>query len=222
MKKLSAQSLILTGAVLFSLILAGCGGNSAPARFYTLDPVKRTGPEGPLAPAAKTVAISITHIEIPDYLDRPEIVTRTLGNDLQVSEFDRWGGDLRSDVARVLAETISTRLPGNRVLISTARRVFPCEYRISVSVSRFDAVPGEKVWLKAQWAVMGGDGRTVLAHSESDLTEGIQGQDFRSIVAAMSRAANRLGIQIADALKPVLTDAVASGRGDGKDLQPNR
>jgi uncharacterized lipoprotein YmbA len=202
MKRIHAQLIVM--AALAGLVLGGCGGNTAASRFYTLDPVKRPGPQAIPAPAAETVAVSIAQLEIPDYLDRPEIVTRGPGNGLQVADYDRWGGDLRSDIGRVLAETISNRLSANRVIVGTAKRILPSDYRISVSVTRFDAVPGERVWLRAQWAVMGKDGRTVLLRRESDLSEPMQGSDFRAIVAAMSRAVDRLGMEIAEGLRPIV------------------
>lgn len=209
MKIKPAQLIVMI--TLASLVLGGCAGNTAASRFYTLDPVKRPAPEGTRAPAADAAAVSvaITQLEIPDYLDRPEIVTRGPGNGLQVADYDRWGGDLRSDIGRVLAETISNRLSANRVIIGTAKRILPSDYRISVSVTRFDAVPGDRVWLRAQWAVTGKDGRTVLVRRESDLSEPMQGSDFRAIVAAMSRAVDRLGIEMAEGLRPIVA---GSGR----------
>ncbi len=205
--------LILFGLVLLQLALGGCG-RSVSSRFYTLSPVpvQPVGPASAIGDTGSTtlITIGIMPVEIPDYLDRPQIVTRNSENGLLLAEYDRWGGDLRTDIARVLAETLSAQLPPESVTILTGRRSTPADYNIAVQVKRFEPVPGSNIWLYAQWAITEKQGQPVLIRRHSDLHEPVAGQGYPETVDAMSRAVDRLGMEMATALAPVLRNAMES------------
>jgi uncharacterized lipoprotein YmbA len=61
------------------------------------------------------VSVSIAPVEVPDYLDRLQIVTRDGNNGLKLAEFDRWGGSLGENIATVLVENLSLLLGSDRV-----------------------------------------------------------------------------------------------------------
>src|SRR6267378_3040726 len=86
-------------ACAMSLGLAGCLGSSRPARFYTLAPLQiRDGPGS----TSTDATLAIGPVEIPDSIDRPQIVTRTGANELVVAEFDRWGSSLDREITASL------------------------------------------------------------------------------------------------------------------------
>ncbi len=211
MKKYKPCILIALGLMLLQIFL-GCGGRSPSSRFYTLNPVMRgdTGVAQRPVVVKMPTTIGIMPIEIPDYLDRPEIVTRNSFNGLSLAEYDRWGGDLRNDIARVLAETLSTSLPSNRVIILSGRRSAPANYQLTVQVRRFEPMPDGRVRLAAQWSITENPGQTVLFRSNSDVSENVSGPGYQAIVDAMSRAVERLGQEITVPLKPVLAGALDS------------
>lgn len=219
LKKCLGWKTVLPVIALVHLALAGCiGGTSKPSRFYTLNPVRPAivdGMDGSTQSGTPEASIGILPVEIPDYLDRPEIVTRTKSNELQLAEFDRWGGDLRSDIARVLAENLAGQYPERRVAIITGRRILPVEYRVVVNVTRLDAVPGGTVWLQAHWSIVDQVGQ-VLARHDSNLNVPVRGNDYPSVVTAMSNAVDSLGNQIAGALKPMLANAATEKESSGR------
>ena len=217
MKPYKKGILIFSGLVLL-LILVGCG-RTAPSRFYTLSPVHSALPTAAPGDMGKTsqTTIGILPVEIPDYLDRPEIVTRKNDGGLSLEEYDRWGGDLRNDIARVLGETLAAQLPRDRVTILTGRRSTPADYNIFVQVRRFEPIAGEKIWLRAQWTVTEISGQTVLLRRDADLYEPIKGQGFPETVAAMSHAVDRLGQEMVAALKPALANSVRPKAGSEQD-----
>ena len=95
------------------MILTGCA-SSPSSKFYQLNPVQnKTSVTGDVS-SDQSQVIAIGPVRIPDYLDRPQIVTRSGKNELKLSEFDRWAGSLESDVNRVLVEDISSLLPADR------------------------------------------------------------------------------------------------------------
>jgi uncharacterized lipoprotein YmbA len=206
MRKHLHSDLTLLTVVLFVLLLGSCASKSA--RFYSLNPVM--SPSSHVSAVQERSSsdprpsIGIVLVEIPDYLDRPQIVTRNASNEIELAEFDRWAGELQKDVARVLAETMSAALPEDSVFVLTGRRAVPADYRITVQIARFDPMPDNVVWLKAMWTVLGKDPSHIAIRGESNLTEPIQGTGYGATVAAMSRAIDKLGTEIAGVMKPML------------------
>ena len=152
----------------------------------------------------------------PDYLDRPQIVSRAGNNELRLSEFNRWAGSLESDVTRVLVEDISSLLPADRfsVLRWTPyldSQVFAL-YRVEVLVERFEGALGDLALLKAQWGVFAPD-RRLLLQKESQISEQMNGSSYNALVDAMSSALERLSRDISGGIVSVLRQEPASPPG---------
>ena len=182
------------------LALAACGGGNAPSRFYTLSPL--TGGDGPRGTATRErgMAIGVGPVRLPEYLNRPQIVTRTGPNEFQVAEFNQWGGPLEAEFARVLTENLSTLLPADRVAIFPWSMPYPATYRVQVAVARFEAEASGEVSLVARWSIVGRDGKDAMRAGQSSFREAGGKQDFDGMVAAMSRALGGLSREIAAAL----------------------
>jgi len=193
----------VVSTVMLALLLCGCG-SSRPAKFYTLTPVQSMSTPGKqTAVSGQKTTVGVGPLEIPDYVDRPQIVTRTAQNELDVAQFDRWGGSLKPDVARVLMEHLSTLLSPDQISVAQWTRSGSFQYRVALDITRFDVTPGQNVWLKAQWTIFGRDGKAVLAR-ESNITEPVAGRDYTTMVSAMSRALGSLSRDVADNLRSVL------------------
>jgi len=191
--------LVCTLVALFS----GCFGTSPTSRFYTLTPVETRKPS---VNSGLDVAVMVGPVTIPDYLDRRQIMTRSGRNELILAEFDRWGGSLDGEITRVLIAGLGERLAPIRIAVlpwrssslTEARRI----YRIPIAVTRFDGTPGETVVLTAAWgvAVKQAKQEETLLATESTITEEVRGKDYGALVAAMGRAVDRLGKEIADSI----------------------
>ena len=184
------------------LISGGCA-STKPARFYTLSSLAISGTENRTEPVGEGIAIGVGPIKIPEHLDRPQIVTRTSRNELQLAEFDRWAGSLADDFSRVLAENLSILLSTDRVSMYPWRRSVPIEYQVVVDVSRFDGTLGENAWLSARWSLLDGENKKVLAMHKSFLNEPSGAPSYKAMVAAQSRALAKLSREIADAIKEI-------------------
>lgn len=184
-------------AILGVLVLwaAGCAF-SPQARFYTLTPIGQQ--EGkPSSPAAIPVSLSIAPVEIPDYLNRPQIVTRDGRNELQLAQFDRWAGALPDNIAAVLAENLSLLLASDRVQAVPRGRNQTSDYTLAVRVLRLDCLPGEQVILKARWVLSSpADGKELVTRV-STLSEKLKDDRYDTAVAAISGALERLSREIA-------------------------
>lgn len=182
------------------LIISGCA-SSKPSRFYTLDIINN---HPTMQPSSEyKLAVSIGPVEIPDYLDRPQIVSRTSQNEIMFSEFDRWAGSLQDDTARVLKENITMLLSESAVSVSTWKWGTNYDYRIAVYISRFDIMPENKLLLSALWHITGKDGGKTLLTRESNILESVKAETYDAKVSSMSLALEKLSSDIADGIKAV-------------------
>ncbi len=194
------------------VVVMACVGSSRPSRFYTLAPLDVRG----RPPSTAGVTLAVGPVEIPETIDRQEIVTRTGTNELSRAAFDRWGGSLDGEISRSLVATLGDRLASRDGVVSPWRAgTAPpggTTYRAAVSISRFDGVLGQSVVLRGRWELIAEtdrDGRS-LSVREATVTEKIDGAGYGALVAAMQRALVRFGQEMADEV--TATIQVASAR----------
>lgn len=202
------QRVALFTLALFVVFLTGCA-SSPPSKFYQLNAVQGKASVTRDSSPCRSLVIAIGPVRIPDYLDRPQIVTRSGNNELKLSEFDRWAGSLERDVSRVLEEDISGLLPAD--CLSVVRwtplpwNQVPASYSVEVLVDRFEGTIGDSVLLKAQWGVFAKD-RGLLLKKESTIREQMNGSSYDALVAAMSSALERLSRDITDGIRSTVSE----------------
>lgn len=187
---------------IFLMALSGCA-RTAPSKFYILNSLQDSEAEQQTAPSAYDFTIGVGPIVIPEYLDRPQIVTRTGQNELNLGQFDRWAGPFKENISRAIMENLTVLLAGDRISVISWGPLIPVKYQIAVGVKRFDAVLDGSVSLTAQWVIFEKDGRSMLMMRESRFSEPIDGQGYAAIAAAMSKALENLSRDIAAALTSV-------------------
>lgn len=184
------------------LIGTGCA-SSAPSRFYQLNSLNTENMVALDDSRQRSVIIAVGPVRIPDYLDRPQIVTRYNNNELRLGEFDRWAGSLEQDISRVLVENISILLPKDLFYvtrwISSAQSDTSASYRVEVNIIRFDGVTGESALLEAQWAVFDKERKMILKR-ESSINERVSGNSYKALVSALSNALGSISRDIANAI----------------------
>lgn len=196
MKRGSMRRFVLAlNAAVF--LLSGCG--SPDPRFYVLSGVP--APTRPLAARGPDLAVGVGPVEFPDYLDRPQIVTRTGRNELQLAEFDRWAEPLQQNAIQVLAENLAVLLPSKKVVTYPWRRATPVDYQLIVKVIRFDRAEGGDSTLSTRWAVLTGDGKNELLSRESRYTERPARTDYAATVDSMNRILSAFSGDIASSIK---------------------
>lgn len=175
-------ALIVTGAAF--LLPAACG-TTAPTRFYLLSPM--ADPVQGTSPSAKNgVAIALAPVELPEHLNRPQIVTRQNGYQVRVDEFNRWAEPLEAHVTAVLAENLSMLLGTEGVIVSSRNRQADADYHLSVACIRFDGWPGKEAVLDCRWSLGTGDTPAGRHPKRFSATRPVQGGDYTDLVAAMS------------------------------------
>jgi uncharacterized lipoprotein YmbA len=183
--------------------LGGCVGTSPPANFYVLSSMT----ESAAAPAPvgneSRIAIGVGPVDLPDYLDRSQIVTRSSPNKLKVAAFDRWAESLKSSFPRVLTENLSALLNTNQVAVFPWRKAIPVEYQVIVDVVQFDAESGGNAVLIARWRILGDDGDKMYVIKKSTFTVSTKTDDYAELVSAQSQTLAEFSREIAEAIKAI-------------------
>jgi uncharacterized lipoprotein YmbA len=192
------RRLLLLGLGL--LIVLGCT-SSPPTRFYTLSSLQGGGKELRESSSGQDLVIGVGPIKFPEYLDRAEIVTRSSSNKITLSHFDLWAGSLAEDFSRALAENLSVLLSTESVFVYPRLRPGLTKFQTTLDVIRFDGSFGGDVSLIVRWAILEGKERKVVSLRKSTITEPSGAQGYEAIVAANSRALEKLSREIADAIK---------------------
>ena len=181
-----------------ALFSAGCG-TSRPLEFFTLSPLTRIQEKTPGGAAARDISIGVGPVAFPEFLDRPQIVTRTSPNKLNASEFHRWAGSFQANFSAVLAENISILMATNRVAVYPWADPFSPTYRIKLDVQHFEGGLGEYVLLNVTWTVMGLEDQDPVVRT-SVIEEPVSTADHEGLVAAMSRALETLSREIVEVI----------------------
>ncbi|HEX2768646.1 MAG TPA: PqiC family protein, partial [Geobacteraceae bacterium] len=175
-----------------------------PSKFYTLTPLKAVNATTGVTPVEEGDVLAVGPVRLPDYLDRPQIMTRSEGNEIRMAETERWAGSLQEDVSRVLIENLSFLLSGKHVAVarwsSAMQTMPPFQKRLAVEVLRLEGPLGGTVILKARYALFGPDGKKVISAGESIVREPASGSDYESLTAAMSRALATFSREVAAAV----------------------
>lgn len=187
--------------LLISVLLAGCGSSPPPTEFYTLNSLGSMTQQTQPSEADQNIAIGIGPVQIPQILDRPQIVTRTGPNKLKVDEFHRWAGPLKAGFAQVLAENIALLLTTDRVAVYPWEVDFKPHYRIALDIRYFEGQLGENVLLDVVWRIAGQESQTILATKASVINEPLAAADYGALVAAKSQAIAQLSREIAQEIR---------------------
>lgn len=186
--------------VLLSLLVTGCIGTpTRPSTFYVLSteagmPV--AGRESPAAP----LSLGLGPVELPDVLDRPQIVTRPDPNRIDLAEYDRWGGDLGKDLSRVLAQNLMERLNTDAVLLypwSSSRRP---DFEVSIQFFRFDGELGKLAELEGVWRLSDTRRDCAPVSRRFRIAETPPSSGYAGLVAAISRGVAKLSDEVAAAI----------------------
>jgi len=181
-------------------VYTGCAGTQ-PSRFYSLTAISGIQKIEPKNGAVNGKAIGVGPVEIPSYVDRPQIVTQKGPHQIHVAEFDRWAGSLKENINSVVAENLSVLLSDHMVYVFPWMAVQPVQYQITVRIMRLDAVPGEAVILDAHWWILGKNERGVVQEQRSQIRIPLSGKGYNDIVAAQSMALGELSREMALAIQ---------------------
>jgi len=181
--------------------LTGCLGGgtvSTPSHFYTLNVSDQTAAADP-----SQITVGVGPFNFPEYLDRPQIVTRRGVNGIVLAEFDRWAEPLENLFERALVSNLDGQIAGHTVMIYPfGSRLIEVPFRVIGRVLRFDVDDTGRAVLEVKWVLTTSQDQQIGAAVSSrhtavaDLSGG-----YPAIVDAMSRLVTDFGDEVAEILR---------------------
>ena len=189
------------------LMVAGCSpfgaGTQKQTKFYVLSSLQSAASRQPALAVLSDVGLGVGPIRMPLYLDRSGVVTRDSQNQVVLAEFAQWAGPLPENFSRVVAENLSVLLATDRVAVFPFARSNETDYNVSVYITRFDGMPGDKAHLRARWTILDSKRKNSLFEKHTIVSEPTQDDRIESLIAAQSRTVAQLSREIAKAIVEV-------------------
>ena len=174
--------------------LVGCG--SSATKYYVLDAVAVKK----MAVASNLPAITIRQLEIPPYLDRPYMVSRDQSTQLRIAEYHQWGGRLRDNLARTLADDLGTLLGSSDISAVPQPGSMDANIALLVDIRQFERLPDGYVHMKVRWQMQRA-GEIVQRHLDHlSSSARMDSGDYAAMAQAMSALLGQLSEKMAKAI----------------------
>lgn len=192
------------GLLVISLFLGGCslGGKSKPANFYVLTALPESTEA--ISQQEEVPHLGVGQVQIPAFLDRPQMVTKVAENQIALSEFNRWGESFQAGITRVFRENLAVLLGGAEVSAFPWLQPFPRDYVIHLVVLEFEAATyRDEVMLRVMYRITNSKQTESFVVEEMEFTQpigasGEAGNQYPAIADAMSKALQQLSRAIAE------------------------
>ena len=207
MKFLASRQLILNSFVLFIILMLNACGTTSSSNYYILEIPKASLEEiakkqNQSAKVNRTMLdtnlsgplIAILPVGVPNYLDRPQLVTRKGRVGLSLSESMRWGEDLSVGIARILSSSITSNLSAVKASAVPLRMGISPNYTIQVEIKHLEGALGGKVELNALWYLQK-DGERIWQSAYENSVE--VGNTYPDYVQAHGYLVNKFGQEVA-------------------------
>jgi len=179
--------------------------------------------------ARKLFRVGLRRLELASHLSVPAIIIRRGANELVVSEFHRWAGDLEPSINRevgvYLAGTPRVRSVDVAPWTAQARH----DVLVQLHVSRFEGITVDSVATEGRVHVIAGwdivrplNGAVLVRGSTDDRGGTFRVGDYASLVSALDAALARVAVDIGacltrfpnDSTPPVSCGSVSAGSGE--------
>jgi len=178
-------------------VLTACAGNKRPTQYYLLKPlnlrdIQQQGTEGNV--------IGIGPVSLPQYLDRPQIITFTDDYTLSISEFHQWAEPLQNNFTRILIENLSALLPNSRFEAYPWKSSIKTNHQVTVSIDHFDLNTNTAL-LSAHWTIETARNRIIQRHYSTRIEKPLPDTQYKSKISTLSKLLALLSLEIAESIK---------------------
>ena len=176
-------------------ILCACA-SSPPARYFILDDGRPQVEQSSTAPS-----VAVVRANVPDLIDRPQLVIHTADSQVLLSEQFRWAEPLRQEIPRVVASELGDLLHSSRVAaLPVDAQGFDVDFKLMLDVQRLDAVAGQGVDVDVLWRLKHRNGKVLFGRSR--LWQPLEGavDDYATLVAAQRKSLRRVAAEIAQTI----------------------
>jgi len=178
---------------------AGCAlllPKTNPPQFFVLS-ADEPGGSGEALP----IALGVGPVQLPGYLDRPQIATRSGPNTIAYSESHRWATPLQQGVADVLMVDLGRRLHTDRITAFPFALGLPRDYDVSVEFLHFEPAADGGVLVEALWRIRDAASGEERVVRQTSLSRTGPPRDAAAAAGALSAALGDLADEIAAALR---------------------
>jgi hypothetical protein len=148
-------------------------------------------------------------VNLPDLVDRPQLVMRTADHRLQINDQYEWAEPLRRQISHVIARDLGEALDSGRVMaLPVDAQDFDVDFKVILDIQRLEIMSGQGVDLDVVWRVTLRDGAMFLgrSHVREPLETTSESGGYPAAVAAQSRALRSVAVDIASLINRFLDE----------------
>ena len=189
------QQYALGGAVAATAAATAVAPAASSAASSTASTMARTG-----------LVVGLRRLDLASYLSIPDIVWRRGANELVVSEFHRWGGDLDEGINRAMAGHLRGLTPVQAVDVAPWQARARHDFLLQLHVSRFEGVADSaatqgRIHVMAGWDIIRPlDGALLMRGSSDDRGSAWRVGDYAGLVSQLDAALARIARDISACL----------------------
>ena len=183
----------------FILILNGCitAPDTPTPRFYRLQAVDNIQVSAG-SKLTSNVIIGVGPVGIPEYQNRPQIVTQNENKMLTIAQFDRWGEPLDLALARLVSDNLTVLLEGVTIKIYPWNLAIPVKYQLVLDLVKLESQLDKDLFFAAQWSIIDAQANKMILMKKSEFQLPINPHNYSGLVKTLSQAAASLSREIAD------------------------
>lgn len=189
----------LVACLLF--VLLGCitPADSPTSRFYRLQAIDKIQ-LGEEINVPSGLIIGIGPVEIPEYQNRPQIVTQNENKMLMIAQFDRWGEPLDLGLARLISDDLTALLKDANVQVYPWNLAIPVKYQVIMDVIKLESQLDKDLFLVVQWSVLNAQTNKAMLMKRSEFRQPIEPHNYAGLTKTLSAECVELSREIAKAL----------------------
>ncbi|MDJ0809379.1 MAG: PqiC family protein [Desulfobacterales bacterium] len=188
MRFTATKSMVLAMGLIL-VLLSGCvnlgPGTTDSTRLFVLTPMS-TNDAAPDRTGIGSQAIGVGPLIFPEYLNRPQVVTRRGENEVRTAAFANWAEPLQQNFRRVLSENLALLLGTDAIYNHPWRSTLKPDQRVELEIIRFDADPQGDAVLDVRWEITDARGKQLRPKSRAVFRQKVSGEGHAAIVTAMS------------------------------------
>lgn len=199
MIRLSLWIFVISCALM--VVFGGCRSFTPPVTYYMLSSI--SGPTGEANVHAKVAdTIGIRPVELPGYIDRTQMVTRTGTHRLAISATHRWADYPDRLVQQIIGDNLQALMPSARVVDAPWPMGLKPDVTLSFQFMELIGTADKKMQLSAVWTIIRADSPSAVQSRRTTFEVPMRGSGFDDLAAAHSQVLEALCREVAKALVP--------------------
>ncbi|MCX5712782.1 MAG: PqiC family protein [Candidatus Omnitrophica bacterium] len=203
MKKNVYFYLCAIGIAAFTLAISGCMSisDSPVPRQYM--PHSLSGNDIQKFDYQSKGIIGIGPVRIPEYLNRPQMVTRGKDALLTFAQFDRWAEPLDSTILRLLDQDVAAMLTGSETVKFSWGILVPVKYQVTVDVIQIESDLNNNMKMIARWSIFDLEPKELIFTKSSEISVPVEPHDYFGMSNALGAIVANLSSEVAQELSSI-------------------